>query len=229
VRTQKFVSLDASTDYCNPRVILESQAGCPVFSANSFVRMLTDHAYLWGFCLIIFGILATFAGIKYFRTLLGLLSGGVTFLFIMTLMSYLGFLDYLDPYQKTGSIIITIISFCFALFIAGVVGVFTATAGYMVGIMILGMVSGLLVGVILYDLIFFSTDSFVLFLILSIGLAVVSTYLAFNYTESLVIYGTAFIGAYALVRGLSMFFGYFPNEYLVYNNLKHGVGIHIPW
>jgi hypothetical protein len=179
--------------------------------------------------LIIFGILATFTGRKYFRITIGILTGGVTFLILMTIFSSVGFLNYMDPFTPTGSMISTIMSFFVALFVAGLFGLFISNMGFMLGLTVLGFVSGLLIGIILYNLLFFSSDSFILFLLLAIGLALASTYFAINYTESMIIYGTSFIGAYALVRGISMFLGKFPNEYLLYNHLKHGVGIHVPW
>ena len=43
------------------------------------------------------------------------------------------------------------------------------------------------------------------------------------------IYGTSLLGSYIFIRGLSLFFGGFPNEYLIYNSLKNNLELNLPF
>ena len=53
--------------------------------------------------------------------------------------------------------------------------------------------------------------------------------LAYKFDRHLVIYLTAFIGAYSFVRGISMFAGHFPNEILLYQQLSNNVFTGLSW
>lgn len=228
IDTYNFIALN-STDYCNPRVVLQSKHGCPVFSATIWLRILSNHPYLLGIAMLIFGYVATYYGREYFRSTVGLIGGATTFFLMMLILSHLGFLDYLDPITKTGSLVLSIISVLLALFVALVVGVFFAYEGFIFGMVVVGMLNGLLTGVILYNLIFYGFHSDILLLVLCVLGALINGYLAFAYQENIMIYGTAFIGAYSLIRGISLFLGYFPNELLLYSHLSKGFYIPLPW
>lgn len=79
----------------------------------------------------------------------------------------------MDPITSTGSLALSIVSILFAVLISIVVGLFFAYEGYTLGIVSIGVVTGLITGVLLYNLIFYSLQSLTLFLILAIAGAII--------------------------------------------------------
>lgn len=53
--------------------------------------------------------------------------------------------------------------------------------------------------------------------------------LSFKYYDHIVIFSTAFIGAYGVCRGISLFAGYFPTETDIYNLITNGTHIDLSW
>jgi len=75
----------------------------------------------------------------------------------------------------------------------------------------------------LYNLVFAAWwNNIACLLILSIGLAVVAGFFAWKFDKVIIVYLTAAIGGYALVRGVSIFAGNFPNEITTYQQIMAG-------
>lgn len=84
-----------------------------------------------------------------------------------------------------------------------------------VGAAILAGAFGFFIGSTLYNLALFWAYNVYVYFIFSIIIALLFAFLAFRYFTSILIWGTAFFGAYVLVRGISMFAGHFPSEVLI--------------
>ena len=80
------------------------------------------------------------------------------------------------------------------------------------GAAILAGFFGFFVGSTIYNLLLFWAYNVYVFFIFSIAIALICAYLAWKFFHQILIFGTAFFGAYVLVRGISMFAGHFPNE-----------------
>lgn len=97
-----------------------------------------------------------------------------------------------------------------------------------IGAAILGAVGSFFIGMTLYQLLFFFTESFILLMVISVAFSVLGAILSFRYFDKIVIFGTAFIGAYSLVRGASLIFGHYPNEFEMIKKLADGQPEDIP-
>ena len=83
-----------------------------------------------------------------------------------------------------------------------------------IGAAILGAIGGVFVGIALYNLLFFySAPNTYLLTALCVFGAIIMAFLSFHFYDAIVILSTAFVGSYTLVRGSSLFIGYFPSEY----------------
>jgi len=57
---------------------------------------------------------------------------------------------------------------------------------------------------------------------LAVGFALILGVLSFKMFDKILIFGTALLGSYAFIRGISLFAGHFPNEILVMQQLSQG-------
>ena len=128
--------------------------GCPTFSAPTLVRYLSGHPTLLAILLISFGILSTFFGKAFFDITVGVLSGGLSGMLALLVMSTFEWLEYLqDP--EDGELYMVIVSVIIALGIAFLIGWFMYKAGIKIGVMTIGVVAGFFLGMQLYNLLFF--------------------------------------------------------------------------
>jgi len=144
----------------------------------------------------------------------------------MLLFSIMGMLDGLN--QEKEGLFFTIFSFL----VASIVSIFLGFVMYKTikfGAMLLGAVCGGLIGITLYNLIFFSTDSFYLLVATVVLLGAGGAFLSYKYYDLIVILSTAMLGAYTFVRGISLFAGGFPNEVEVIQKLANGIATNIPY
>ena len=92
-----------------------------------------------------------------------------------------------------------------------------------IGASILGAVGGFFLGFVLFNLVFAKwCDSLVLLIIIAFGLAILVGFVAYKWDKLIIVYLTAFVGAYALVRGVSLFAGNFPNEITSFQEIVAG-------
>jgi len=98
------------------------------------------------------------------------------------------------------------------------------------GITILGCAAGFFVGFVLYTFILIQFVQHVGVLIASCGVgALIFGYLAYKFDKHIIIYLTSFIGAYAFIRGISMFAGKFPNEVFLIQQLQNNAFDGLGW
>ena len=190
--------------------------GCPKFSATTWIRFLSANPSLLGLILIIFGLVSTFRGKAFFDLTVGVLGFGIMFLVTMLIFSILNLLEYLDGFDDAVEITITVLAFTISIVLSVIVGFLLYKAGWMLGVLLVGTVAGFFLGVSLYNLLFIQLYSWWVYTLLVVGCAALVGYLAKTFHKHIMIYGTSFIGAYALVRGVSFFLGGFPNEALLY-------------
>ena len=219
-----------SENRCHPVISARHKSACPVFSVTTFSRFLIDRPYILGPIAILFGLMVAFAGRKFFPWTIAvigcLIGGGVTLLLFS--MS-----DILDSIQSTSntdsSTVYVVLTYILALVIGVFVG-FILQKMLNIGAAILGAVGGFFVGVAAYNLLFFWAKSEFLLTSMSIIGCIIMAFLSFRHYDNIVIFGTAFVGSYSFVRGLSLFMGNFPNEIQFFKDLLAGqVSSNTPW
>jgi hypothetical protein len=175
----EFTSID-ETNPCKTVISMKSKHGCPAFSTTAWISFLADNPYILGVVLIVFGAIVTFFGRKFFQYTIAIVGFGVGFLTTMLLFSLMGMLDGLET--EKSSIAGTVVSFV----VASIVGLFLGFVMYKTikfGAMILGAISGGLIGITLYNLIFFATDSFYLLVATTALIGVIGAFLAYKYYD----------------------------------------------
>ena len=85
-----------------------------------------------------------------------------------------------------------------------------------------GAWGGFTLGVILNESVLYLASSIVLFWCVNISLAIICAAAGFFTFNQVVLIGTSFIGSYLVARGISLYAGGFPNEYLLINQIKSG-------
>ena len=175
--------------------------------------------------MLVFGPVVTFFGGKFFPYVLATVSGGLVFMITLLLASVFGALKALDKNRKatSGQIAATVFSFLIAAVLAVFVGWFLKKTRR-IGITILGALAGFFVGFLLYTFVFAQwLDHVAVLVVLAFGCAIILGFLAFKFDRHIIVYLTAFIGAYAFIRGISIFAGKFPNEVVLFGQLAQGV------
>ena len=212
------------TDLCHPRVTLAHKAGCPVFQATSIVRFFANHPYIMGVLLLLFGGAVTFFGGKFFPWVLAAAAGGITFLVVILIASAVGALKALDKNREPtgGQIAATTAAFLVAFGLAIFAGWFIKKIRR-IGFTLLGAALGFFGGFLFYSLVFIQwlENTYVLFTICFLC-ALAGGFLVWKFGKHIVVYVTAFLGAYAFIRGISIWAGHFPNEVALYGQISSG-------
>ena len=223
-----------STDECNPKVIMNTPYGCPVFGMPPVWKWVdTNRIIICAVFLIVGGLLLSVGGKYYLATMATISTFGMT-CFMLTLLYGL-----VLPTSTPQWLVWLSVVLCLAI------GAGLGYAAYnwpKIGIFCIGSVVGAFVGTLLYAM-FFSgyaqhvntaapgnlshlggvspaevqaTELKQLWwcIIASAGIFAFISLVFFDYT---VIYGSCLCGSYLFVRGLSMVFGGFPNEFLIYD------------
>lgn len=187
-------------------------SGCPVANVNGLVSYLTENPWIVGIILIVAGFIMNWWGSKFLPMVVAIFSGAVTFLIVLLLSSIMGLLDYIDPTQDGGNVGLVVLAFILATIFGGLVGVLMWKF-FLIGFCFMGFFAGYTLGGLLYALVFISFLQSTYFLaFLTFGLGFVGAFLCFKFRNHLAILTTALLGAYAFVRGISMFVGDYPNE-----------------
>lgn len=86
-----------------------------------------------------------------------------------------------------------------------------------VGLLVIAFIGGFFAGGLLYNFVFVGwANSTVLLAILTFGLGLGLTVIAYFKRITIIILTTSFIGSYFFIRGLSLFIGGYPNEITLY-------------
>jgi len=181
---------------------------------------IENNPIIVGIVLVVLGLLVGFKGRKFIPWVIGSLSCVATCILLMMLFQWLGFLDFFLV-DEEGELTTAIFSILIAAFIGLLVGYFFMTRLLYYGFAIVGAVGGFFVGSIFYNLVMIEwADTVLAFWFTLIGFAILGAILAMLLTNSIVIISTSLLGSYLFFRGLSMFFGGFPTEVEVYNQIK---------
>lgn len=225
------LNVDLLTDPCAPKVTFSHRVGCPAFQATSIVRYFSNNPWAIGAVLMVFGLIVTMFGAKFFEIVLSSVSGTIVFFALMLLFSTFGAFVALDKGKGSSAGEITAAIVCFVLSIAAAVFVgWFMKKVTRTGIMLAGAAVGFFLGFLAYTFFFIN---FVPHWGMMIGLSLVGCFifgwLANKYDKHILVYLTALIGSYCLIRGISIFAGHFPNEVVLYGQISSGTFDGLTW
>ena len=210
--TLNILSVDAN-QICSPVITVSHKNACPVFSATTFSRFFIERPYILGPIAIIFGLVVSLAGRKFFPWTIGIIGGVLGASITLLLFSMFNILDSIkDPNTlQQSSVAFDIFSYIVAL-TTGLFMSYILQKMLHIGAAILGAIGGFFLGVAAYNLLFFFTESEIVLSGLSVLGSITMAFLSFRYYDDIVIFSTAFVGTYSFTRGISFFIGNFPNE-----------------
>lgn len=190
----------------------KSPKACALFSLGAFTKFLNDYYYLWGAALIILGVFLCFFGNKFVNFVIFLIVALGAFCILGSIFFYMFLKKVNEDWQKWVAI--------------GVIVLVSLGLGYFVmrlrkwGIAIIAAWAGVMFG-------FLITTSFVIgnvyaYWAVIIFCGVAAFILAFKIETAVICAITSFVGAYCLVRGVSLYVGGFPAETQLHEELKAG-------
>ena len=211
-------------DPCNPKILYESIHGCEVFSIKGWFVFINERPALIAFFLIFFGFVTCFFGKRFFDYIATIIGFIIGFTALMLFFSSLGLVDYLDPFaEEDESLLLAILSIVLSIGVGVLLGYIMNKWAIMVGVLILAIVVGLFIGFTIYNTFLHSLENAWVLIGCALLCAIICGILARKYQDFILMLGTAFLGAYAFVRGFSLFFGHFPSEIAMINTVRNGV------
>jgi hypothetical protein len=121
-----------------------------------------------------------------------------------------------------GNIALAVVAFIISAILGVLVGILCRKI-VRVGAGALGGLGGFFLGFTLYNLVLHFTQNIYILSVLTFGLAAFGAWFCYHYYHKILIFLTAGVGSYVLVRGIAIFAGNYPNEATIYSQLKNGV------
>jgi len=175
---------------------------------------MADYKYLWGSMFIIMGIFLAFMGRKIFKAAVFIAAAMLTTGALVAIC----YIAYIEADSKTW---ITWVSIS-ASFVIGLAAGFVATKLERMGGVLLGIWAGSCIGILLNTSFLYLFGSQILFWTVNLALGVVLGVIAFKRFNEMVVLSTSIIGSFFTMRGIGMYFGGFPNEYVLLTELDTG-------
>jgi len=177
---------------------------------------LATYKYLIAPVIIIIGLILVLAGLRFFKVALFFFGFIISYLLCLLIVPY--FFGVNEQFTSSQHLI----TFIIATVVSIIVGVCCAIFAK-VGLALMGASLGAIGFMIVYNTLFHRVTEVVLYV--GMGLcAVICGVLGFILFDHIVIISTAVIGSYLFIRGISVFGGGFPNEFVIYQMIKSGIG-----
>lgn len=195
----------------------EGDAMCPKYSGSFLVDFLAKFSFINALFAVLAGSFLSFYGYKLYRPTIFLI--GFLLAFFAVGLFLFGVWTSQNSSSYKGYII-----FGIAL-VAGLTFGYLVTKIAWIGLVISGSILGFFVSLFLFLLIFFRIVSYppnlLLYNLIVIGM-ISGAIAGYEYTEIILVLSCGISGAYLTVRGLSGFFGGFPNELELASKLMDG-------
>lgn len=204
-----------SSDPCQILLQYKSKQGCSVFSYDQLMVFLTKYSWLWGAALILAGIFVGFFGNTLVNAVI-MLVGSIAAAVILVGLIF-------TVITKTSLKISDGVRWG----ILGVAGLISIAIGYLLmrlrkyGIALLCAWGGVMLGLILSTTFMVENKGAYYAIIVGSGLILLLFGLKFEVIAIKMV--TSFLGAYGVVRGISLYAGGFPNEATIADEIKSGV------
>lgn len=183
----------------------------------------TEKPFVLAILLLLVGPYMLFYGRKHIDVILYIATAIVFFYMSLYLFKRLGMLDYIDKSALvSGNLGLTIFAFALAIGIAGLAG-HTSSTFQPLGKLFLGALAGYFFGSFVYNLFFiFWNKALVTLIVCQAVFTLVGGYLGYKLRDGFTIISTAILGAFATVRGISIFAGGYPTEFDLYKDITSG-------
>lgn len=200
---------------CANVIKIKSKNACENMNIYSFYNSILANNFLCGSLIIMLGIFLAFFGIKFIfvtKLVAGIL--GTAFILVFLIFSYIN---------------VQYSSFEFWLII-GISALVGIVVGYLlakfdkVPIMLLGGFSGYLLSSFVYQLFlkYINTNPNVVYWLTLISCIVILAVLGYFLSNHVIVISTSWIGGYAIVRGVSLMAGGFPDERQLIDLIQNG-------
>lgn len=177
--------------------------------------------YFFGVALILIGLFLGLLGRKLWVIAIFIISLILT-IGIILLIFYTTFLKE----NTAGWVAWTVIG---CSLILGVVLGLVMTKLQRLGAAIIAGWGGFMLGLVLNEAVLYLLENTYVFWCVCIGCALVAAVLVFVAYNHAIILATSLVGSYFFVRGISLYAGGWPNEYLILKQIKAGVITSEPW
>ena len=197
-------------------LFFETQEACPKFDFYVIWSFINDYSFVFAIILIAFGIFNCVLGKK-----LAQYTAFILALFGVTVFTLFFFQFILPPGCARWIVWVILV---IGLILGCTAGYFVFKHHLKVMSFLVGGIAGFLLGEFLYALFGnkiggHPTLIHILFIVVSIIALVI---LAFIIKGYIIIFATSFIGAYAFIRGISLFAGHFPSEFTIIDLKSRG-------
>lgn len=193
---------------CEHTFDVYSKYSCPKLNFYFVYTLLVERPYIFGSALILLGLFELFLGQKMSKVTVFIITCACVIILV-----FIFFFQFIIPSGVSETIV---------WFVLAVAIIFGLILGFLItkykekifGV-VLGIVLGYIIGQILVNLflIRISTSYQKLIQYLTyFGLMILFAVLSILFFDYIMIFATALIGAYAVIRGISFFAGGFPNE-----------------
>jgi uncharacterized membrane protein YeaQ/YmgE (transglycosylase-associated protein family) len=200
---------------CSNTINMISVSACPQLNVFSFWKAIMANNYIFGSLVIMGGIFLGFFGLKFIyvtQIITGILA--TTFVLVFLLFSYLKV-----EYNSLDFWLIIAVST-----LAGIIAGYFLAKFEKVPTMIIAGFTGYILGTFLYQffLKFIQTNPQVVFWVTIITSIILLCVIAWFFNQHVLILGTAFVGAYSIIRGISFMAGGFPDERQIIDLMDRG-------
>lgn len=213
-----------TTDKCAFHARAEHKSGCPTFELSGFVQYITSHPWMMAGVLIAFGITSCFFGGLLFDWVVATLAGITGFFITAMIMDSFNGFDVLrvKSVPSAGPVILCMFSFLLCIGVALAAGWFVKKTAR-IAKTVLGCAAGFMAAVLLYGLLLaqFAQSAILVFLIMLTG-TVAGGFLVYKFEKNILIQLTAFVGSYAIIRGLGLILGGYISEFSIMGDIKNG-------
>jgi hypothetical protein len=202
---------------CNPTVTITSSDACPAFSLHSLWDFTSKYGEIFATLFMALGVfLMIRGGRNYEFTMYIAAQFAVAMACIM-----IAFMFMMPPASPEWTIWLCIVV---SLMIGSVAGSFSKQRAR-TGIIFIGALLGIFAGFGLYNVLIynFSENNPLLGLWLTVMFSAIAVaMLCLHFFDYAVIIGSSLIGSYFFYRGLSVFLGGYPNEFVIYQDYVNG-------
>ena len=182
---------------------MSHSSGCKDFDPKDYSWLSKNKYYLAVLALIVGPIIAL-GGKRFFPYI----AAGVVSLAILFLG--IAFCAIMGAFDTTVGLVFSLLASLSFAILAGC----CLRRAFWLEISALGAVAGLIIGVVIYSIlaVTFKFDSDIGFILSACFMGALGGIIAWRQKEGIVLYGSALIGSYILMRGIAAFYGGFPSH-----------------
>lgn len=197
----------------------ESKSGCPSFQYGILAKFISEYSFLFGAVMIVFGILLAFCGNKFLTIVIGIVTGLATIVLGVYLTSRL--VDAIFDKEDIKDYAVWIILALWVI-LGILAGVFIARKRKW-GISVVAAFGGVMLGLLLTTVFGPALKNVYVYYAIVIGCGIVAFVVTFFVEKFVLIVVTSFLGSYAIIRGISLYAGGFPNETELHTMAQDGL------